>query len=80
MSKYYTTKYVETETIFRCYTGDILRFYEASCGDFLIESYIDFTVELIEIIWKIGSSELSSFSLLQDALKGGDSQRGFPML
>ena len=33
MSKYYTTKYMETETIFRCYTGDILRFYDAFCDD-----------------------------------------------
>ena len=33
MSKYYTTKYMETETIFRCCTGDILRFYDAFCGD-----------------------------------------------
>ena len=33
MSKYYTTKYMETETIFRCYTGDILRFCDAFCGD-----------------------------------------------
>ena len=32
MSKYYTTKYMETETIFRCVTGDIFRFYEAFCG------------------------------------------------
>ena len=32
MSKYYTTKYMETETIFRCSTSDIFRFYEVFCG------------------------------------------------
>ena len=34
MSKYYTTKYMETETIFRCSSSDIFRFYEAFCSDF----------------------------------------------
>ena len=61
MSKYYTTKYMETETIFRCYTGDILRFYDAFCDDstgILFDMVrISYTIE--EIIWKIDSPELS---------------------
>ena len=56
---------METETIFRCSIGEIFRFYEAFCGDFpeilSPRFYLTFT-DLIEIIWKIDSSELSSLS------------------
>ena len=80
MSKYYTTKYMETETIFRCYTSDILRFCDAFCGDSSGILFDIYDGSFIEITWNIDFSVLSSLFPLQDALKGGDSQNGLPML
>ena len=80
MSKYYTTKYMETETIFRCVTGDIFRFYEAF---YCASTGILFDIVCIDLTLKKLFGRLNPLSYLdrqQDALKGGDTQRGFPML
>lgn len=60
MSKYYTTKYMETETIFRCSTGDIFRFYNAFCNDFSGILFDIYDGSFIEITWNIDFSVLSS--------------------